>query len=86
MKISKHFCDRWQERVKRPVPTAKEIGDMVNEAVLLQRYRDVFTPRGRRITILALYWSVDESLILKVDEKSGVAVTVLTADMREEEV
>ena len=83
MKLSKHFQDRWRERVKRPLPTTKEIDDMVNEALLLQRYRDVYTPRGRRITILELYWVADKGLVLKVNKKADIAVTVLTSDMME---
>lgn len=85
MKLSKHFIDRWRERVKTPVPTAKEVEGMINESLLLQRHRDVYTPRGRHIRILALYWMIDEGLIVKIDEKVNVAVTVLTSDTIDEE-
>lgn len=81
MKLSKHFIHRWRERVGKPVPTTEEMEGMLNESVMLQRQRDTFTPRGRRINILALYWVIDENLILKVDEKKAIVVTVLTPDM-----
>lgn len=86
MKLSKHFIDRWEERVKKPLPTTEEIQGMVNDSLFLQRSRDFFTARGRPVKILALYWVVDENIILKVDEKTATAVTVLTPDMTGEEV
>lgn len=70
MKLSKHFIDRWLERVKTPVPDAEQIDDMVNDAVYLQRCRDFFTPRGIRVRVMGLYR----------------AVTVLTPNMMDEEV
>ena len=86
MKLTKHFCERWKERVKRPLPTANEIEELRDEALFLQRGRDLFTPRGRSIRVLALYWAVEENLILKIDEKTDVAVPVLPPDMPDEEV
>jgi len=83
IKLSKHFQERWHERVKKPVPSAGEMADMLNEALLLQRYRNVYTPRGRSIRVLALYWIVDGSLIVKIDERENVAVTVLTPNMED---
>ena len=81
MKLSKHFIDRWIERVKTPVPGPSDIEGMMNEAIYLQRCRDFFTSRGIRTRILGLYWVVPENLILKIDEKNNIAVTVLTSDI-----
>lgn len=86
MKLSKHFIDRWRERVKKPVPEAGDVESMMNEAVYLQRSRDFFTPRGVRVRVMGLYWVPHENLVLKVDEKSNMAVTVLTADTMDDEV
>lgn len=86
MRLSKHFIERWQERLSTPVPSGREIEGMVNESVLLQRQRDLFTPRGRRIRVLATYWVTAEKIVLKVDEKNATVVTVLTEDMVDEEV
>jgi len=86
MKLSKHFIDRWTERVKKPVPESSEVDAMINDAVYLQRCRDFFTPRGIRVRVLGLYWVPHENLVLKVDEKNSLAVTVLTADTMDEEV
>ena len=86
MKLSKHFLERWRERVKRPVPKAGEVKRMVNDAVYLQRSRDFFTPRGVRVRVMALYWVPHENLVLKVDERNNMAVTVLTPNMTDDEV
>jgi len=94
MKLSKHFIDRWRERVKRRLPEVSEVEEMINDAVYLQRCRDFFTPRGIRVRVLGLYWVPHENLVLKVDEKSNMAVTVLsnmavtvlTADTMDDEV
>jgi len=83
IKLSKHFSERWCERVKTPVPTDTELAGMINDALLLQRYRDVYTPRGRAIRILALYWMVDDGVIVKIDERAGIAVTVIAQNMED---
>ena len=86
MKLSKHFRERWKERVKKSIPAAKEIEDMVDGAIFLQRCRDLFTARGNRQRILAAYWITDQNIIIKLDEKTGTAVTVITSDMTYDEV
>lgn len=58
----------------------------MNDAVFLQRCRDFFTPRGIRVRVLALYWVAHENIILKIDEKKNVAVTVLTPNMINDEL
>lgn len=86
MKLSKHFLERWRERVRRKAPEASEVEEMINDAVYLQRCRDFFTPRGVRVRVLGLYWVPHENLILKVDDKSNMAVTVLTPDTTDDEM
>lgn len=86
MKLSKHFRERWKERVKKPIPTPKEIEEMIDGALFLQRCRDLFTARGIRQRILAAYWIADQGLIIKMDDKTCTAVTVMTADMTFDEV
>jgi len=86
VKLSQHFLDRWRERVKRPVPDSAEVENMVNEGIYLQRCRDFFTPRGIRVRIMGLYWVPHENLVLKIDDKTNKAVTVLTPDMADDEL
>ncbi len=84
MRLSKHFCERWEERVKKPVPSAEELCEIIDGAVFLQRCLNLYTARGISKRILAAYWVPDQSLILKIDEKNGTAVTVITADITDE--
>ena len=86
MKLSKHFRERWKERVKKPIPTVKEIEEMIDGALFLQRCKDLFTARGIRQRILAMYWITDQGIIIKMDEKTGTAVTVMASDMAYDEV
>ena len=86
MKLSVHFQERWKERVGKPLPTPEKMEELIDGALYLQRCRDLFTARGLRRRILSVYWVTDQGLIIKLDEKLGVAVTVLTADMADEEV
>ena len=76
-----HFRERWLERVGRVLPTPDEIALMLEESVVVQEQRDLFSPRGRRYRVLASYWNPVHRLILKVDHKSNRAVTVLTRDL-----
>lgn len=86
MRLSKHFIERWRERVGRNAPEASEVEEMINDAIYLQRCRDFFTSRGVRVRVLGLYWVPHENLIIKVDDKRSLVVTVLTPDTMDEEV
>lgn len=81
MKLTKHFYERWEERVKTPVPSGEEVGAMIGGAVFLQRCMGLYTARGIYRRVLALYWVPERSLVLKIDEKNGTAVTVITSDL-----
>ena len=79
--LTKHFRKRWEERVGPDAPTGRDIMRFVRQGVQLQKYRKVYTPRGREIIILAMYWVQDKGLVIKVDEWRKQAVTVLTEKM-----
>jgi len=55
---------------------------MVNrlDTKFLQKCRDLYTTRGRKYRVLALYWIRDLNIIIKVDEKKNVAVSVMTRE------
>ncbi len=84
--FTRHFEERWVERVGPRRPTRAEAEAIIRESIQIQQYRDVYTPRGRRITILASYWHPGRGLVIKGarsgrDGKTGLQlVTVLTAD------
>ena len=84
MKIypTKHFREQWVDRVGGTVPGPETIGRLIDECVFCQKQRDLFTPRGVPYRVLAVYWHPELNLVIKVDQASGRAVTVLTAETR----
>lgn len=80
---SDHFKDQWRAEVGQDLPSPEVLGRIVAESVYCQRYRDLFTPRGHRYQVLAVYWHPERDLVLKIDERSSRAVTVLTPKTRE---
>lgn len=84
MRMSRHAKEAWRKRVSRRVPTDGEVHRILTECVRIQRQRDLFTPRGRRVRVLALYWHPAHDVVLKVDHRRGKVVTVLTPEVLEE--
>lgn len=86
MELSRHFEERWLERVGSEMPTRRGLGKILKQANLIQPYREAYTPRGRRITFLALYWHPGLNLVIKAARagkggKGGLRlVTVLTPE------
>ena len=83
MQMTEHFRLRWRQRVDSVLPTPKGLSAMIRGAVCVQKYREVFTPRGRRITILAAFWLPDLNIIVKADMRRNCAITVITPNIRE---
>ena len=83
LRKSKHFNERWRERVGGRPPSVGKIEGLLDESVRLQRHRDVQTPRGRPIKVLAMYWHVKRNIVLKVDTKRGKIVTVLSPGVKD---
>lgn len=80
-----HFKERWQERVSEILPSVEELNEAISESVRLQPQRDLFTPRGRRYRVLAIYWNPKRKIVFKVDHKECKAVTVLAPATAEED-
>jgi hypothetical protein len=81
MKLSKHFIKRWEERVGQPLPAPKEIKRMIRCAIWLQKDQVLYSTKGLRYKIPALYWVPDKNIVLKVDEKTKTVMTVITPDI-----
>lgn len=79
LSISRHFRERWEERVGGPVPSPEEIEKLIRrpDTKWLQKCRDLYTSRARKYRVLALYWIKELNIIIKIDEKSNVAVSVM---------
>jgi hypothetical protein len=83
LRLTTHFDERWEERVGAERPTPKEVAALIGESIQLQKPRDLFTPRGYRFRVMAVYWHPGRQIVIKVDERNNRAVTVLTPKVLE---
>lgn len=83
MKLSKHFIQQWEKRVKQPQPTIYEIKNMIRRAIWLQTDQRLFCKNGRIYKIPALYWVPDKNIVLKVDEETKTVMTVITPNINQ---
>ena len=75
--LSTHARERWAERIGGDPPSSLEIEGIIEESVVLQKFRKAYTPRGMPIVFLGVYWHTERGIVMKVDEKCGKIVTVL---------
>jgi len=75
--FTKHARDQWEDWIGGAVPSNLEIEGIIEESIVLQKFRRAYTPRGMPLVFLSIYWNVRRGIALKVDEKSGKVVTVL---------
>jgi len=68
------------------VPSPDTLSRLIRESVFCQKQRDLFTPRGVRYRVLAVYWHPERDLVIKVDESACLAVTVLTPETRQHQI
>ena len=85
LRLTEHFREQWKKRGAGPVPGVKEVEEMIAGSISLQRDRDVYTPRGRRFKVLALYWCTEKDVVFKVDEKRNTVVTVISKAVTSDE-
>ncbi|MGD8388789.1 MAG: hypothetical protein PVG49_16705 [Desulfobacteraceae bacterium] len=84
-RFTKHAEEEWKKRVKTLPPLPQELDQIIKNSVEVQKYRRVYTPRGRSMTILASFWHPESGVIFKVNVPSKVIVTVFTKDIRQEQ-
>lgn len=78
LKKTAHFNQRWREEIGKP-PSTTEVNQWIrNECIKIQKYKELFTARGMRQDLMALYWYPLKGVIFKVDERRHTIVTVLT--------
>ena len=78
MELSDEFKEKWLKSIGSPLPTSNEIDQMINESIILQKQRDLFTSKGRLYRVLAVYGHPEKAVVLKVDHKKKEAVTLTT--------
>ena len=75
--FTEHARERWEERIGGALPSNLEIERIIGESIILQKFRQTYTPRGMPLKILSLYWHIRRGIVMKMDEKHGKVVTVL---------
>lgn len=80
LRLSKHFMRRWEERVGSCPPGCADVIRMIEGSVILQKYEELFTVRGFRKRIPALYWYPQQDIVFKVDESLRCVMTVLSPE------
>lgn len=80
--LSKHFEERWRERVGTE-PSPNIVHEIVRDprTVRVQACRDLRRPCGTHFRQAAVYWSPVLDVIVKIDEFSNRAITVLEKHM-----
>ena len=77
--FTEHARERWSERIGGALPSDREIEEIIEGSVVLQKFRRAYTPRGMPLIFLAMYWNVRWGVVMKIDERCGKVVTVLGA-------
>lgn len=77
IELTKHFVENWEKRVGG-IPTPETIHEVIRQSVRVQHCADFVLADGSRFRMLATYWHPDLSLILRVDNIEGKAVSVLS--------
>jgi hypothetical protein len=83
VRLTTHFDERWEERVGGQAPSRNEVDQLIRESIQLQQPRDLFTPKGYRYRVMAMYWHPGKQIVIKVDGVRNRAVTVLTPKLLE---
>lgn len=77
--LTKHFIDRWMERVGN-WPTVEAVSHFLAQSVKVQGCLDLMHPDGTPFRMLAIYWHPELDLLIKMDTTCNAAVTVLSRD------
>jgi len=76
--LTSHFVQRWRER-KGGAVNAKMVNAILQRSVCVFPQRVLYQRDGEPYILLGRYWDPVEGLVLVIDEKQGMAVTLLTA-------
>ncbi len=79
MKITRHFEDRWLERVSDHLPTSGQLIRILSASIPVQKVKTLCDWNGDLYTQFAVYWNPEENIIIKTDEQA--AITVMSTKM-----
>jgi len=81
IKLSKHFVERWKERVGTRVPSDQEFDVLLRNSTRLQKPAKAYSPRGyprHKLGIYLLPEPTEPTVVVKTDPWKGRAVTLIT--------
>lgn len=81
VKLSKHFCDRWAERVGN-MPTPQAVDSIIEDSVRIQRGDGFRGVRKAGSKPLSIFWNTELDLVIYVDPQRQVAVSVLSKKVK----
>jgi hypothetical protein len=85
LRFSRHFVQRWAER-KGGWPSIEEVQRIVDDGVRIVKQERLWRRVANGVMVehheLSHYWCHSAGVILLVDERAGVAVTLITPDMQ----
>ena len=86
LRFSRHFVQRWAERMGG-LPDIETVNAMMAASLLIIKQKVLYErpPTGPLIKHEALshYWNDPAGMILLIDDNHGIAVTILTPDMKD---
>lgn len=78
LKLSKHFCERYAERIGCP-PDLDGVKGIIDGAVVVQKGKNFRLKDGRIFNTLSIYWNPRVQIIVTVDERKSTAVSVFAS-------
>lgn len=79
MKLSRHFIEKWKDLISESV-SEEDICELKAGSICVQKGQTIYRGRGDYFVVPAIFWNFAKRLMIKVDEKNDVAITVYTAD------
>lgn len=77
MKISKHFEQRWTERVGG-MPSVEQIQGIIANSMRIQKGQYYHLINGKPFNTLTIYWHPELDLVISCDYRDKVLVSVLS--------
>lgn len=78
LRLSKHFCENYEKRVGVP-PDLDGIKTIIAGSVVVQKGKDFRLKNDRIFNTLSIYWNPKVRIIITVDERKSMAVSVFAS-------
>ena len=81
MRLSRHFCENWAARVGG-TPSAELVEKIIADGIRVQTGQLMRDYRGNNTNTLSIYWAPELDVVVKIDQFSRTAVSVLSGAMK----